>query len=301
MSLPPTISLHGKVAIVTGASRGLGKDIALELASRGANICITYTAESSTALAEVVAKDVRKYGVHACIVRADLAGPDCGKKVIDGALKGLEVGKIDILVNNAAIGQTPKPMADFTIEEYQRYVCVLRKRCCHGCFNPCRREPLLFQNHSAQDLAENILRIMDTNVRGPLLLIQALIPHLAAEGARIINISSVSTKYPISGLSMYATSKAALESLTRQWAVELAKKHHLTVNAINCGPLDKEPTIPKTETVIKAREQVMSVTSAAHRIGTGDYLAQIVAFLPSEGSRWINGQVVCGNGGVTFF
>ncbi|MCJ1380523.1 hypothetical protein MMC17_003631 [Xylographa soralifera] len=265
MSLPPSISLHGKVAIVTGASRGLGKDIALELASRGANICITYTADSSTALAEVVAKDVRKYGVNACIVRADIAGPDCGKEIIDGALRGLEVEKIDILVNNAAIGQEPQlqPMADFRIEEYQR--------------------------------------VMDTNVRGPLLLVQALIPHLACEGARIINISSVVTKYPVSGLNIYAPSKAALETLTRQWAVELAKKHHLTVNAINCGVLDKEPNIPPSEAVLQAREGIMSITSAAQRIGTGDDLAQIVAFLASEGSRWINGQVLCGNGGVTFF
>ncbi|MCJ1402822.1 hypothetical protein MMC11_006043 [Xylographa trunciseda] len=161
------------------------------------------------------------------------------------------------------MGQKPKPTAEFTIEEYQR--------------------------------------IMDTNVRGPLLLVQALIPHLAAEGARIINISSVSTKHPVSELVMYAISKAALESLTRQWAVELAKNHHLTVNAINCGPLDKEPTIPATELVVKARAKIMSVTSAANRIGICDDIAQIVAFLASEGSRWINGQVVCGNGGVTFF
>ena len=142
---------------------------------------------------------------------------------------------------------------------------------------------------------------MDTNVRGPLLLVQTLIPHLASEGARIINISSVATKYPVSGLNMYGTSKAALERLTRQWAVELAKTHHLTVNAINCGVLDKEPSIVPSEAVVQAREGIMSVTSAAHRIGTGDDLAQNVAFLASEGSRWINGQVICGNGGVTYF
>ena len=142
---------------------------------------------------------------------------------------------------------------------------------------------------------------MDTNVRGPLLLVQALIPHLATEGARIINISSVATKYPVPGLNMYGTSKAALEALTRQWAIELAKKHQLTVNAINCGILDKEPNIVPSEAVIQTRQGIMSITSAAQRIGTGDDLAQIVAFLASEGSRWINGQVICGNGGVTFF
>ena len=102
----------------------MGRDIALELASRGANICITYTAESSTALAEVVAEDMQTYGVDACVVCCDLAGPNYGKEVINGALKGLEVEKIDILVNNAAIGQVPQiqPTIDFRIEEYQKYV-----------------------------------------------------------------------------------------------------------------------------------------------------------------------------------
>ena len=73
------------------------------------------------------------------------------------------------------------------------------------------------------------------------------------------------------------------------------------VNAINCGVLDKEPNIVPSETVVQIRERIMSITSAAHRLGTGDDLAQIVAFLASDGSRWINGQVICGNGGVTFF
>ena len=142
---------------------------------------------------------------------------------------------------------------------------------------------------------------MDINVRAPLLLVQALIPHLAPKGARIVNISSVSCKYPISGLTVYATSKAALETLTRQWAVELAKKHNMTINAVNSGPLDKEPTLPKSEATINARKAITSITSAADRIGTGDDLAQIVAFLASEGARWVNGQIVGGNGGVTFF
>ncbi|MCJ1476647.1 hypothetical protein MMC13_005315 [Lambiella insularis] len=150
----------------------------LELAQRGADVAFSYTSDSSTVLAGAVAGQVRNLGRKVCLVKADLAGLSCGKAIVEGTLKGLEVAKIDILVNNAAIGQQIQPMEEFTVEEYQR--------------------------------------VMDTNVRGPLLLAQALIPHLTAKDARIINISSLSTTHSVPGLTMYATSKAALEALTRQ-------------------------------------------------------------------------------------
>jgi 3-oxoacyl-[acyl-carrier protein] reductase len=148
-SLPPSLSLAHKSAIVTGSSRGIGRGLALLLAQRGAAVAITYTSDNSTAQAESLAAEINAL-TRACIIKVDLGDLDCGPKIIQGALRGLGVNKIDILVNNAATGPPPFPATNFDPKEYEV--------------------------------------TMNVNVRGPMLLVKELLPVMSGKDARIINM-----------------------------------------------------------------------------------------------------------------
>ena len=102
-SLPSNLSLANKVAIVTGASRGIGAGIAVELARRGAKLALVYRSDTSTPLAEKVAAQIRELGSTATLIQTDLNYLDCGKTIIQKTLQGLSVQEIHILVNNAAV------------------------------------------------------------------------------------------------------------------------------------------------------------------------------------------------------
>jgi len=120
LSLPPSLSLASKSAIVTGSSRGIGTAIALTLASRGANIAITYTSSSSTAKAQEMALQIRNLGRKVCIIQCDLEDENCGDIIIEKALEGLGVKEIDILVNNAALGFSGAVEDGIKPEEFDR-------------------------------------------------------------------------------------------------------------------------------------------------------------------------------------
>jgi 3-oxoacyl-[acyl-carrier protein] reductase len=113
-----------------------------------------------------------------------------------------------------------------------------------------------------------------------------------------LSSSSIIVKTPVPNYTAYALSKNALDSLTRQWAVEQSKKFRLTVNGISAGLTDHEGSGgDMNETRVKARAQLYERTTAEGRAGTVDDCAQLVAWLCSEGSCWVNGQIL--NGGVT--
>ena len=105
--------------------------------------------------------------------------------------------------------------------------------------------------------------------------------------------------------TVYAISKAALESLTQQWAIELPKQYNCTVNAVRVGATVTEASAASAQAGDdpareKARAKVIEQTSAGARLGEIDDIAQVVAWLASEGSRWVNGQTLNANGGVVF-
>ncbi|KAF5559406.1 hypothetical protein FPHYL_7094 [Fusarium phyllophilum] len=136
------------------------------------------------------------------------------------------------------------------------------------------------------------------NVRAPLLLLQAVKPYLPLSGGgRIINISSLGARCGFKNLSLYCASKAALEGLTRSWAAELGEEGH-TVNAVNPGPVQSDllDNIPK-EIIEMQKKQ----TAAGNRLGEVDDVAQIVAWLASEESRWITGQALSASGGLEMY
>jgi 3-oxoacyl-[acyl-carrier protein] reductase len=147
--LPPSLSLAGKSAIVTGSSRGIGRGIALLLTQSGAAVAITYTSDNSTAKVESLAAESNNL-TRACVIKANLADLDCGPKIIQGALRGLGVDKMDVLVNNAAVGPPPFPATAFDAQNYEVS--------------------------------------MNINVRAPMLLLKELLPVLSEKDGRVINM-----------------------------------------------------------------------------------------------------------------
>lgn len=120
----PNLPLGNKYALVTGASKGVGKGIALELARQGAAVAVNY--HSDTAGAEATAAEIRSAGGRATTVRADVASKQQVDEMFDRVLA--EFGRLDILVNNAGI-QTWKPLLDLTEEEWDRVLDVNLKGC----------------------------------------------------------------------------------------------------------------------------------------------------------------------------
>jgi 3-oxoacyl-[acyl-carrier protein] reductase len=161
-------------------------------------VTLVYTSPKSRELADKVASDIKALnnGSDAKIVQADLSKIDAPDKIVAATLEAFG-DKIDILVNNAGI-LAGKPITETTAEDYAA--------------------------------------IFDVNVRAPLLMTKAVVPHLRAPG-RIINISSVGARMGPPRFALYAASKGAIEGMTRSLAQELGDAGH-TVNAVAPGPTE---------------------------------------------------------------
>ncbi|KAK0644596.1 dehydrogenase with different specificitie [Cercophora newfieldiana] len=178
-----SLPLQNKVAVVTGASRGLGAGMALELASRGASILLTYTSPTSLPLVDALRSRIRTPS-HA--VRVDLSTPSAAATVLSALDAWLGPDShVHILVNNAAV-EVVKPLGTITISDYETV------------FDLNVRGPLL--------LTQGLLPRFDP-----------------AGKNRIINIGSVGARCGFAQLGLYCSSKAALEGLTRCWAAELGR------------------------------------------------------------------------------
>ena len=192
-------NLHGKVCLITGSSRGLGRALALEFARRGANVVINSRSSSARDLAETE-RQLRGLGAHVLSVVADVSQRADVERLAGEALA--RFSRVDVLVNNAsALGPTPMPyLLDYPIEGFEQ--------------------------------------VMRTNVTGPFMLTRALIGQMLARGSgSIINISSDAgvNGYPTWGA--YGLSKAALDHLTRTWAAELDGTG-VRVNSVDPGDMD---------------------------------------------------------------
>ena len=127
----------------------------------------------------------------------------------------------------------------------------------------------------------DLCSLFRVNVRAPALIVQASLPHFSPSGNRIINISSIASRVNFPTYQLYSASKAALDSLTRTWAKELAIKYKTTVNGVLVGPT-VTPSAPESA----ARETAKAMATAESRLGTMDDVAEIVAWLASDSSRW---------------
>ncbi|KAI9047883.1 hypothetical protein LZ554_007685 [Drepanopeziza brunnea f. sp. 'monogermtubi'] len=257
-----TLSLAGKVAIVTGSSRGIGAATALELGKRGAKVVVTFVRPSSEKLADDLVAKIKGFnnGADAIKVQADMASLDSPKIIVDQTIAAFG-SSIDILVNNAGV-EIVKPLANITLEDYDK--------------------------------------VMNVNVRGKLFMTQAVIPHLRAPG-RIINIGSIVGSIGLPGTSVYTASKGALDALTRCWAAEFGALGH-TVNSVDPGPTETdmydEILVTAGEKASEAVEFQKMVTPLEHRLGTAEDIALTIAMVAEPSCRWITGQSIQASGGM---
>ncbi|KAJ9293346.1 hypothetical protein DTO271G3_7842 [Paecilomyces variotii] len=261
MNTPSTstpLSLSGKIAIITGASRGIGQSIALDFATRGAKVVLTYSSpESDSAISETIHKiKSLSNGSDAISIRTDLRQASSPGEIVSATLSAFGP-HIDILINNAGC-EILTPITKLTAEDFSH--------------------------------------VYDLNVRAPFLLCAAVVPHLRGPG-RIINIGSVAARHGFKNYSVYCSSKAALEGLTRSLAAELGDNGH-TVNVVHPGPVR---TVMLDEIPEWLVEWQRESTPVEHRLGTLDDVVQIVAFLAEERSRWVSGQCISASGGFVMW
>jgi 3-oxoacyl-[acyl-carrier protein] reductase len=243
---------EGKSALVTGASRGIGRAIALRLAAEGANVLVNYNARRDAA--DEVAAEIQSAGSQALVVQADVARAADVDRLVQSALQAFG-NRIDVLVNNAGITRDQLIMR-MSEEEWQS--------------------------------------VLDTNLQSAFLVTRAVLrPMLRQRYGRIVNITSISGVMGNAGQANYAASKAGLIGLTRSVAREVASRH-VTCNAVAAGIVDTEIWQAVPETAIAS----LLTMVPAGRKGTPEDIAEAVAFLASEATSYITGQVLNVDGGM---
>jgi 3-oxoacyl-[acyl-carrier protein] reductase len=247
--------LEGRVAIVTGGGHGIGKAYAHRLAEEGAKIVI---AEIDGAAAERIAAELQRAGFEALGLRTDVAE---GASVEEMARRTLErFGRIDILVNNAAVFATV----------------------------PMSRAPFDQIDPGEWD------RMMAVNLRGTWLASRAVIPHMRKQGyGKIINISSGTALKGSASRIHYVTSKAGILGFTKSLAQEVGKDN-ICVNCVAPGSTLSEEN--PDEALVRYRQAAAS-SRALQRIQTPEDLVGAVAFFASSDSDFITGQTLVVDGG----
>lgn len=246
--------LKGKVALVTGGSRGLGAAIAEALADQGADVAISYVA--SAGKAEAVVAKLQAKGVRALAIRSDQADMAAAAPLVEEVIARL--GRLDILVNNAAIAVSGKPV-------------------------------------DAPDLdTVNLDRQWQVNVMGSVALTRAAAPKLA-EGGRIIYIGSrLGTVVPWPGTADYAGSKAALIGYAKGVARDLGGRN-ITANVIQPGVM---PTDMSAEVLGESVPDAVLDQHPIRRIATLEEVAGLASFLAGPQGGYITGEVISVSGGI---
>ncbi len=246
------IDLTDKTALVTGGSRGIGREICIRLAGAGAEVVINYN--RSEAEAEEVRSEIEKAGARAEVFKADISDQEEVEKLFQ--FLGVRFGGVDILVNNAGI---------------------------------IRDNLLLSMRLSDWD------RVCNTNLRGAFICTQKAVEMMMPNhSGKIINIASVSALRGGRGQTNYAAAKGGLISFTRAAAVELSGKG-IQVNAVLPGFIVTEMTRRVRK---RAGDRILESIPAGRFGETGD-VAGLVAFLASNLSDYITGQVIAVDGGLS--
>ncbi len=245
-------NLEGKVALVTGGSKGIGRSIALALARAGAKVCINYSSDDKAAEKTVnELRDINGFGVS---YKADVSDADAVAKMIADLVE--DAGALHILVNNAGI----------------------------------IRDSLLMLMKD-----DDWKRVIEINLGGVYNCSKAVLrPMIGERWGRIINIVSPSAIMGRAGQTNYAASKGGIYSFTKSLAQELARLR-ITVNALSPGVIETELTEDLGE---KVRNEFMDMIPLK-RFGNPDEVAQAACFLASEESKYITGDLISVDGGLT--
>ncbi|HEY3622802.1 MAG TPA: glucose 1-dehydrogenase [Roseiarcus sp.] len=243
--------LSGKVAIVTGASKGIGAGIARRFAEAGAAVAVNYA--SAKADADQVVDAIVRKGGKAVAIQANVRKSADVKRLF--AETKAKLGAPNILVNNAGVF-TFGPLESVTEEDFHRQ--------------------------------------FDTNVLGTILATREAVSAFDGQGGSVINLSTIASVNPVPNSAVYSASKAAVDTITRALATELAPKK-IRVNAIAPGATETEgsKTIGLTMEAAKAMGMVMPMG----RMGQPDDIARVALFLASDQSSWLTGERISASGG----
>ena len=248
-------NLQGKVALVTGASKGIGAGIARELAAGEAAVVVNYASDRTGA--ETVVEAIVAAGGRATAIQADVTKAADVARLFEQAKEAF--GPLDILVNNAGVYQA-MPVAELTEAEFHREINV--------------------------------------NLLGPLLVIRESLKHFGPDGGSLVNIGSGASRSHPSGYSIYSASKAGLDAVTGVLAKELAPRN-IRVNSVNPGATLSEGTkAAGLYGVGSDIEQHLVVITPLGRMGRPEDIAKVVAFLASDASGWLTGEVILASGGL---
>ncbi|MGW2488129.1 SDR family oxidoreductase [Streptomyces sp. NPDC001606] len=247
--------LSGKIALVTGGARNVGKAIAATLAEHGAHVLVNYF--HSHEQAKETQRELRARGAQVDLLRASVARPE----QVDRMFSEIEqrFGRLDILVNNAANGAlVPGP-----------------------------------------EVTDELLdKALDTNLKGGLRCARAAAQLMRrAGGGSIVNVSALGgSQLVMANYLACAPAKAAVEAAARYLAVEFAP-FNIRVNTASAAMLVSEvaDAFPDAE----AMQEAIAASTPLGRLGTPEEFAEVVAFLASDRARWITGQVVLADGGLT--
>ena len=244
--------MKGKVALITGGTKGIGRATALALANRGCDVAVNYF--KSRDAADRTVAELKALGVRAAAARGNVGREDHVERVFETVRK--EFGRLDFLISNAASGPL-KPALELGAQEF----------------------------HDALDMSGRAL----------LTLVQKALPMMP-DGGRVVSLTSLGPRRYIQGYAAMASAKSVLEALTRYLAVELAPRG-VRVNAVCAGFVDTESLRGFPNFAEMEREGV--ARTPLGRLATPGDIASVVAWLCSDESAWITGQVVVADGGYS--
>jgi NAD(P)-dependent dehydrogenase (short-subunit alcohol dehydrogenase family) len=246
------------IALITGGSRGLGKDMALNIARQGHDVILTYNSQKAEAEKVVIA--IEQQGRKAVALQlnvSDIASFSTFKGTVKETLQHTwQQDTFDFLINNAGIG-IYAPFAETSEEQFDQQVTI--------------------------------------HFKGTFFLTQTLLP-LIADGGRIINLSSGLSRFSGPGFSVYGAAKGAINVLTRYMAVELGPRR-IRVNAIAPGAIETDFGGGVIRDNPQANQATASQT-ALGRAGKPEDIGGVVALLLSDKTGWINGQRIEVSGGI---
>src|SRR5271170_7226784 len=250
-------TLQDKTALVTGASRGIGRATAAALAKAGAHVLVHYGRSAQEA--ESLVSEIQAQGGRSKAISADLGTPN-GAALLAKQVRSIVGDRLDVLVLNAGISKAAR-IADYTVEAFDNL------------FATNVRGPFF--------LVQQLLPILGDG---------SSIVAISSAGARTV-VGKPGLKNP--SILAYASTKGALETLVRNWAAILGP-NGVRVNAVAPGVIDTDMSnFTKTE----AGREVILGMQALKRIGRPEDVADVVAFLASDAARWITGASIPVDGG----
>jgi len=250
--------MSNKIVLITGASRGLGKNGALKLAEAGFDVIVTY--QHNAIEAELVVEQVRAFGQQALALQLDIAAmgslPDFMLRLTEALQTRWEGRQLDAVIHNAGIG-IHTPFASTSMAQFDQ--------------------------------------LMNIHVKGPYFLTQMLLPVLAAN-ARILLLSTGLTRFAIPGYSAYAMMKGAVETMSLYLAKELASLG-IRVNVLAPGAIETDFGGGAVRDNL-AMNQFLASNTAMGRVGQPDDIGAVMRMLLSADAGWITAQRIEASGGM---